>query len=154
VDAIPLPETPRTTLNLGHIAGGTSINSIPESAQALLDLRSTDPTQLAQTAAQIRQTLAPHPIAVHLIGDRPAAALPTVSPLLQTLHAVDRHLGLRTESRIGSTDANIPLSLGIPAIAIGTGGSSAGIHTQSEWYDPTARELPLRRILLILLATL
>lgn len=85
------------------------------------------------------------------IGNRPAAVLPDDSPLLDTLRAVDRHLTLRTEIRLGSTDANIPLSKGIPAIAMGTGGSGGGIHTLQEWYDPTGRETALRRVLLTLL---
>ncbi|SFS17144.1 Acetylornithine deacetylase/Succinyl-diaminopimelate desuccinylase [Granulicella pectinivorans] len=154
LSSVPLPDAPRTTLNVGRIEGGTSINSIPESASALLDLRSTDPTQLRTTETHLRAVLAPHPVVVELIGDRPAATLPNDVPLLQVLRAVDRHLGLRTEPRIGSTDANIPLSLGIPAIAIGTGGTGGGIHTLAEWYDPTGRELALRRVLLTLLDSL
>ena len=90
---------------------------------------------------------------VQNIGNRPAAVLPDDSSLLETLRAVDRHLTLRTELRLGSTDANLPLSLGIPAMAIGTGGSGGGIHTLQEWYDPTGRETALRRILLTLLDT-
>ena len=87
------------------------------------------------------------------IGDRPAADLPRESPLMEAIKAVDRHLGLRTDLRLGSTDANIPLSLGIPAIAIGAGGLGGGIHTLAEWYDPTGRNAALRRILLTLLDT-
>lgn len=154
LESVPLPETPRTTLNVGRIDGGTSINSIPEMATALLDLRSTDPAQLRMTETHLRAVLRPHPIALEVIGDRPAATLAADAPLLQTLRAVDRHLGLRTEPRIGSTDANIPLALGIPAVAIGTGGTGGGIHTLAEWYDPTGRELALRRILLTLLDSL
>jgi tripeptide aminopeptidase len=66
---------------------------------------------------------------------------------------VDRHLNLRTEPGLGSTDANIPLSLGVPAMAIGTGGLGGGIHTLQEWYDPSGRNAALRRILLTLLDT-
>lgn len=151
--AIPLPETPRTTLNIGTIAGGTSINSIPESASALLDLRSVDTEQLAATERALRQLCAREGVEVETVGDRPAAALPEDAPLLQTLRAVDRHLNLRTELRIGSTDANIPLAAGIPAIALGAGGTGGGIHTLAEWYDPAGREIALRRILLTLLDT-
>ena len=167
---ITLSSTPLTTLNVGHISGGTSINSIPESATALLDLRSTDPVQLLATEAAVREicdgllpgvatvttqkSAAKTPeITIQNIGNRPAAALPDDSPLLHTLRAVDRHLTLRTETRLGSTDANIPISLGIPAIAIGTGGTGGGIHTLQEWYNPTGRETALRRILLTLLDT-
>jgi tripeptide aminopeptidase len=68
------------------------------------------------------------------------------------LEAVDRHLAIRTEMRLASTDANIPLSLGIPAVSIGGGGEGGGIHTYGEWYDGRGRDLGLRRILLLLLA--
>jgi len=85
------------------------------------------------------------------IGDRAAGALAAASGLAKSLGAVDRHLGLVTESRIGSTDANLPMSLGVPALAIGAGGTGWGIHTLMEGYDPTGRELALRRVLLLLL---
>jgi tripeptide aminopeptidase len=85
------------------------------------------------------------------IGDRPAGRLEDNSPLLEALQAVDRHLGIRTEQRVASTDANIPLSLGIPALSIGAGGDGGGIHTRAEWYDASGRELALKRILLLLL---
>ena len=88
------------------------------------------------------------------IGDRPAGRLADNSPLLEALHAVDRHLGIRTEQRVASTDANIPLSLGIPALSIGAGGDGGGIHTRGEWYDASGRELALKRILLLLLLAL
>jgi acetylornithine deacetylase/succinyl-diaminopimelate desuccinylase-like protein len=167
IAAIELPTNPPTTINVGLISGGTSINSIPESATALLDIRSTDATQLIATATAVHQifdeiitsstpqktTNPPPKLHIETIGNRPAAALPDDSPLLHTLRAVDRHLALRTEPRLGSTDANIPLSRGIPAIAIGAGGIGGGIHTLQEWYDPTGRETALRRILLTLLDT-
>ncbi len=89
---------------------------------------------------------------IEKIGDRPAAQLPSDSPLLETLRSVDRHLGLRTDLRLGSTDANIPIARGVPAISIGAGGEGGGAHTISEWYSDKDRELGLRRILLLLLA--
>lgn len=171
LESLELPATePRTTLNVGQISGGTSINSIPESATALIDLRSTSATQLNAAETCLRNTLtdwtlrrpypqttpapAPFPtLRIDLVGDRPAGSLSADSPLLETIRAVDRHLQLRTDPGLGSTDANIPLSLGIPAVAIGTGGSSGGIHTLAEWYDPTGRDIALRRIVLTLLDT-
>jgi di/tripeptidase len=90
-------------------------------------------------------------IQVRRIGDRAAGELAASSPLGRAVRAVDRHLGLRTELRVGSTDANLPLSLGIPALAIGAGGLGGGIHTTGEWYEPAGRELALRRVLLLLL---
>jgi acetylornithine deacetylase/succinyl-diaminopimelate desuccinylase-like protein len=159
LESLDLPNAePRTTLNVGYISGGTSINSIPSSATALLDLRSTDAAQLDSAELALRQTLAewvnaPATLSVATIGDRPAGALPDPSPLLTTLRAVDRHLNLRTEPGLGSTDANIPLARGVPAIAIGAGGLGGGIHTLQEWYDPTGRNIALRRVLLTLLDT-
>jgi tripeptide aminopeptidase len=88
---------------------------------------------------------------VERIGDRAAGALAPSSGLAMSLKAVDRHLGIATEARIGSTDANLPLSLGVPALAIGAGGGGWGIHTLLEGYDPTGRDLALRRVLLLLL---
>jgi acetylornithine deacetylase/succinyl-diaminopimelate desuccinylase-like protein len=176
LESLDLPHSdPRTTLNIGHISGGTSINSIPSSATAWLDLRSTDSAQLEAAELALRESLdqwvtnapaAPNgrkssvsaaaaapALTIETIGDRPSGALPDDAPLLTTLRAVDRHLNLRTEPGLGSTDANIPLSLGIPAIAIGAGGHGGGIHTLQEWYDPTGRNAALRRILLTLLDT-
>jgi acetylornithine deacetylase/succinyl-diaminopimelate desuccinylase-like protein len=90
--------------------------------------------------------------AIDKIGDRPAAQLPGDSPLLDALRAVDRHLGLHTDLRLGSTDANIPLSLGVPALSMGAGGEGGGAHTQAEWYSAKDRDLGLRRVLLMILA--
>jgi len=160
---LPLSTSPVTTLNVGHISGGTSVNSIPSSATALIELRSTSTEHLHSAAGEIRRILEytvatqcatsqPPTLHIEAIGDRPAGSLPEDSALLSTLRAVDRHLTLPTEQRLGSTDANLPLSLGIPALAIGTGGIGGNIHTIEEWYDPTGREIALRRILLLLLA--
>jgi acetylornithine deacetylase/succinyl-diaminopimelate desuccinylase-like protein len=78
--------------------------------------------------------------------------LPDDSALYQLLRAVDRHLNIRTEPRTASTDANIPLSLGVPALSMGAGGTGGGIHTPQEWYDAKDRQLGLRRVLLLMLA--
>jgi tripeptide aminopeptidase len=154
---LKLPAHPRTTLNCGLISGGTSVNSIPESASADLDLRSTSALELDRTELAVLRTLTATvtdpalKLHVERIGDRPSGALAAGSPLATSLRAVDRHLGLTTDARIGSTDANLPLSLGIPALAIGAGGNGWGIHTLQEGFDPTGRDLALRRILLLLL---
>jgi di/tripeptidase len=91
---------------------------------------------------------------IERIGDRPAAQLPDDALLLETLRAVDRHLGLPTSLQMGSTDANLPLSLGIPALSIGAGGDGGGAHTLAEWYSANGREVGLKRILLLTLTTL
>jgi acetylornithine deacetylase/succinyl-diaminopimelate desuccinylase-like protein len=160
-----LPARPRTTLNCGVIRGGTSVNSIPELATADLDLRSVSGLELDRIELGVLETLtrvidaenrrrgcgAELKLHVQRIGDRPAGALAASSGLYSSLRAVDRHLGIATEARIGSTDANLPLSLGVPALAIGAGGAGWGIHTLQEGYDPTGRDLALRRVLLLLL---
>ncbi len=170
---ISLPDQPRTTLNLGTMHGGTSVNSIPESARASIDLRSTDPEQLVRLEVALHRAVedaVTHANArakstgasgerlltfnIIKIGDRPAGYLPGDSPLLEVLRAVDRHLRLRTDLRLGSTDANIPLSLGVPALSIGAGGEGGGAHTQGEWYSAKDRESGLRRVLLLTLAML
>jgi len=169
----PLPEEPRTTMNLGTIGGGISVNSIPELAHATVDFRSTDPNQLVRLEVALHRALedavarsnarasrlngrsrGPLAFAISKIGDRPAAALPHDSPLFAALRAVDRHLGLRTDVRLGSTDANLPLSLGVPAVSLGAGGEGGAAHTLHEWYSPKDREIALKRVLLLLLTTL
>ncbi len=168
---IAIPDEPRTTMNLGTVRGGTSVNSIPESAMATIDFRSTssdellrlevalhraveDAVELANAqarAAAIRGKLA---FAIAKIGDRPAAQLPADSPVLEALHAVDRRLDLKTTVRLGSTDANVPLSMHIPALSVGAGGNGGGAHTLAEWYSEKDRELGLKRVLLLTLAML
>jgi acetylornithine deacetylase/succinyl-diaminopimelate desuccinylase-like protein len=166
-----LPEQPCTTLNVGTIHGGTSVNSIPESATASVDFRSTSSEELLRLEVALHRAVedaveqwnafAKKPknrsrgllsFAIEKIGDRPAAQLPSDSPLLEALRAVDRHLGIQTDLRLGSTDANIPIFLGIPSLSMGAGGDGGGAHTVSEWYSDKDREIGLRRILLLTLA--
>ncbi len=173
VAATSVPEEPRTTLNLGTIHGGTSVNSIPESASASIDFRSTSRDELlrlevalhravedavdhwnGRSKATLVRNRGPLTFTITKIGDRPAAELPDDSPLIEALRAVDRHLNLHTGTRLGSTDANIPLSLGVPSLSLGAGGEGGGAHTQGEWYSNRDREIGLRRILLLTLAML
>ncbi len=169
---IPHIDEPRTTINIGTIRGGTSVNSIPEEAQATIDFRSTDTARLvnlevalhravedsvthwnARTNAALSGRSALR-FSIVKIGERPAGHLPAESPLSEALQAVDRHLGLRADLRLGSTDANLPLSLGVPAISVGAGGEGGGAHTLGEWYCARGREIGLRRVLLLALAML
>jgi acetylornithine deacetylase/succinyl-diaminopimelate desuccinylase-like protein len=156
---IPLPATPRTALHCGTIHGGTAVNAVPERAEATLDLRSTSAAQIDLLTGEIhaiasRCRAAAGGVTVQLenIGDRPAAELPRSSPLLEAVEAIDRHLRIATDARCGSTDANWPLALGIPALALGAGGLGGGVHTAQEWYDPTGRGFALRRIVLATLS--
>lgn len=169
---IPQIDEPRTTVNLGTIRGGTSVNSIPENAQATIDFRSTDTAQLVRLEVALHRAvedsvtrwnkharIAPGArdalrFSIVKIGERPAGHLSADSPLRDTLEAVDRHLGLRADLRLGSTDANLPLSLGVPAVSLGAGGEGGGAHTLGEWYSAQGREMGLRRVLLLTLAML
>jgi tripeptide aminopeptidase len=166
-----VPASPKTTFNVGVIRGGTSVNSIPESASMRIDLRSTSMSEIDrleralrvaldhavasenQAAAQ-QGTRRPHVVQSEVveIGNRPAGELAPNARLLKVIRAVDAQLGNAAQVQRASTDANIPLSLGREAIAIGGGGSGGGAHTLQEWFDCNGRELGLRRILLTMLA--
>jgi tripeptide aminopeptidase len=164
-----IPDEPRTTMNLGTIHGGTSVNSIPESAMASIDFRSTsadellrlevalhraveDAVEFANAHAKSVAARGKLVFTIQKIGDRPAAQLPEDSPILETLQAVDRRLDLKTTVRLGSTDANVPISLHIPSVSVGAGGDGGGAHTLGEWYSAKDRELGLKRALLLTLA--
>jgi len=160
----PVSANPKTTFNIGTVQGGTSVNSIPQSATMRVDTRSASVEQLdrleralreavkegtAETSSKKKEVLTAE---VRVIGDRPAADLPAESNLLKTIRAVDAQLSNNSRLQRASTDANIPLALGREAIAIGAGGSGGGAHTVQEWYDPAGRDLGLKRILLLTLA--
>jgi acetylornithine deacetylase/succinyl-diaminopimelate desuccinylase-like protein len=166
----PVPASPKTTFNVGVIRGGTSVNSIPESASMRVDLRSTSTAEidrleralrlaLDQAVASENRAAAQHgtrkPQVVQSevveIGNRPAGELAADARLLKVIRAVDVQLGNTAQVQRASTDANIPLSLGREAIAIGAGGSGGGAHTLQEWFDCNGRDLGLKRILLTML---
>ena len=162
----PLPREPRTTFNVGRIEGGTSINSIPEKAAMDVDLRSGADAELRrldsffrravkQAADEENATRRPgDPLLepkVDLIGERPSGETPSDSPLVELALEATRILGVEPRLDQSSTDSNLPISLGIPAITLGAGGTSGASHTLAEWYDPTDRELGLKRALLVIL---
>ena len=167
----PIPETPTTTFNIGTIQGGTSVNSIPERATASIDFRSTSSEEILRLEVALHRAIEDAvdqanaaaknlsncnrgqlTFNVKKIGDRPAARLAADSPILEALRAVDRHLGIQTDLRLGSTDANIPIALGVPAISVGAGGDGGGAHTLAEWYSDRNRGIGLRRVLLLAVA--
>ena len=164
-----VPSSPKTTFNIGHIEGGTSVNSIPQSASMKVDIRSAAAEQIDRLERALHESLeravAAEPrhayggrahsgisLDIDVIGDRPAARLSPNSRMLSLVQAVDAHLDNGARLQRASTDANIPLSQGREAVAVGAGGTGGGAHTLQEWYDPTGRELGLRRILLSALA--
>jgi len=169
----PVPISPKTTFNVGVIRGGTSVNSIPESASMRVDIRSTSMAEMERLESVLRRELERatgdeaeasaqrNPALrraqglsyeVVAIGNRPAGELHPDARLLKIVRAVDAHLGNQAQVQRASTDANIPLSLGREAIAIGGGGTGGGAHTLQEWFDTGTRELGLKRILLTVLA--
>jgi acetylornithine deacetylase/succinyl-diaminopimelate desuccinylase-like protein len=155
--------SPRSSFNFGWIEGGTSVNSIPSSARAKLDIRSENPARIEELTSLLTTTLGR---AVELenerspggrvtakvreIGSRPGGQLNDGASILAHIRTVDTWLGIRTHTDCASTDANIPLSLGLEAVSIGAGGQGGGAHTPFEWYHPEGRETGLRRILLLL----
>jgi tripeptide aminopeptidase len=158
---------PKSSLNVGVIEGGTSINAIPSIARAKVDIRSESNEKMEELVELLgasiersqdieNQRASGGKVTAKLkeIGARPAARLKEGSPILSYLRAVDAHLGIRSHLDCASTDANIPLSLGIPAVSIGAGGQGGGAHTAQEWFNPEGRDLGLKRILLTLLLLL
>jgi acetylornithine deacetylase/succinyl-diaminopimelate desuccinylase-like protein len=153
----------RASYNFGLIEGGTSVNSIPTLARAKVDLRSEGSAQLDDMAQSLmgcvehaleaeneRGISARLAAKIREIGQRPAGELREGAPILTHLQAVDGHLGIRSQLDCASTDANIPLSLGMQAVSIGAGGQGGGAHTPNEWYRPDGRDTGLRRIFLAL----
>jgi tripeptide aminopeptidase len=164
-----VPATPRTTFNIGQIEGGTSVNSVPHEARLKVDIRSESEEELARLEAALRESIAAGvrdemesardrlkgklEWKVELLGSRPGGELKADSPLLAALRAADDFVGNQSRVERSSTDANIPLSVGIDAIAIGAGGSGGGAHSLQEWYDSAGRELGLKRALLTVLGS-
>lgn len=153
----------RCSWNFGLIEGGTTVNAIPTQARAKVDLRSSSPDFLDALAADLssiveRALLAENEIAltgrvtgrIKETGSRPGGKLDDDAPILAYLRAVDTFLGVRSWPDCASTDANVPLSLGLQAVSIGAGGAGGGAHTPGEWYNSEGRDLGLRRILLAL----
>jgi tripeptide aminopeptidase len=162
-----VPASPRTTFNIGQIEGGTSVNSVPHEARLKVDIRSESEDELTRLESALRECI----IAgvrdemesardrskgklewkVELLGSRPGGELAPDSALLAALRAADEVVGNQSRLERSSTDANIPLSLGIEAISIGAGGNGGGAHSLQEWYDSAGRETGLKRALLTIL---
>lgn len=160
---VTIPQQPRTVLNFGEIEGGTSVNAIPYRASMKVDVRSEAESEIERLELALRTALAeavqeenaaartqgaPLAAEVKIIGHRPTGELPPTAHILEVFRAVDAHLGIKTDIQRSSTDANVPISLGIEAVAVGGGGRSAASHSLREWYDPVQREQGLKRILL------
>jgi acetylornithine deacetylase/succinyl-diaminopimelate desuccinylase-like protein len=162
----PAPADPRTTFNVGRVSGGSSINAIPAEASMEVDLRSISESELLRLDAFFRRTVreaveqenanrrndtAPLELNVSLIGERPSGETAADSPIVVLAQEATRAVGGTPVLERASTDSNVPIGLGIPAITLGAGGTSGNPHTLDEWYDPRDRHLGLRRALLVML---
>lgn len=157
---------PRTSYNVGRIGGGTSVNSIPFEAWMEVDMRSVSEESLARIDAAFRDAMAaaleeanairregpPLELDVEQIGDRPSGEIPDDHPLVERAAAAIRRFG--GEPRLGrsSTDSNIPISRGIPAVTIGSGGVGGGAHSPGEWWVNEDGHLAIQAALLLLVS--
>ena len=162
-----VPVSPRTTFNIGQIEGGTSVNSVPHEARIKVDIRSENEEELTRLESALRECISAGvrdemdsardrskgklEWKVELLGSRPGGELAADSPLLAALRAADEFVGNQSRIERSSTDANIPLSMGIDAISIGAGGNGGGAHSLLEWFEPSGREMGLKRALLAIL---
>jgi acetylornithine deacetylase/succinyl-diaminopimelate desuccinylase-like protein len=159
---------PRTSYNIGRVGGGTSVNSIAFEAWMEVDMRSEDRARLMgldtifldAVQRALREENADRrsgdalTVDVELVGDRPSGIADTSLPFVQRVLAATAHLGDEPDARTSSTDANIPISLGIPAVAIGRGGISGNSHAPEEyWVDRDAARAVQRALLILLLET-
>jgi len=157
VERLILPKQPKTTLNIGIISGGTSINTIPTEMSMDLDLRSESMETLMWldqwVVSALNQTLENKP-GIHpeivIVGNRPAGGIAENHLLVRQAISANRRFDLDAKLETGSTDSNIPFSLGIPAITMGVGGSSGKIHTPEEWYDTKGAEAGMKRTAFLL----
>jgi tripeptide aminopeptidase len=160
--ALSLPREPRTALTVGRIGGGIAVNAIPECGWFEVDLRSASAVVLerydrdiraAAHAAEAAENARRAPgtraltVAIEIIGDRPCGDVPADDPLVVAAIEATRLIGREADLATASTDANVPISLGIPAVAIGAGGTGGDAHTVSEWYDNAEGTLGLARAL-------
>jgi tripeptide aminopeptidase len=165
-DRFTAEATIRTSYNVGRIGGGTSVNSIPYESWMEVDMRSLDQTYLQglddlfqaaiqeglEAQNQMRRHGAALEVDVDMVGDRPAGIVDTDTPLIQRAMAATRFLGVEPSLGSGSTNSNIPMSLGVPSTTIGRGGEGGGAHSLDEWWRPVRPELGDKKALLLLLA--
>jgi acetylornithine deacetylase/succinyl-diaminopimelate desuccinylase-like protein len=165
--AYPAPTHPRTTFNVGRVAGGTGVNVIAQEATLDVDLRSESTEELQrldaffrravreaageENAARRAQTTTLE-LDLKLIGDRPGGLTPPDSPLVALAEAATRAVGYQPRLDCSSTDSNLAISRGVPAVTLGAGGTSGNSHTTEEWYDPRNRHHGLQRALLLAIA--
>ncbi len=160
------PTQPPSTLTVARWGGGTSVNAIPREAWVEIDVRSPSPGDLAALEEGVRSRVsaavereggdtsaaAGLTVEVEVIGDRPPGSTPDDAGLVRAAQAATRSVGVDPQLAISSTDANVPMALGIPAITMGAGGEAGQAHTPDEWYRNEAGPEGILRALLTLLA--
>jgi tripeptide aminopeptidase len=166
IDQFEVPDKPKTTFNVGRVGGGTSVNAIPFEAWMEVDMRSADINELGKLNEKFKAAMneavveenkrwnnrSPVTVSSELVGLRPAGQTPETSPIVKTALQVNQMLGLGSRLGEGSTDSNVPMNQGIPAITIGGGGIGAGAHSLNESFDPTNSWKGTQRALLLVLA--
>ncbi len=165
VSRFQVPQKPKTTFNVGKIAGGTSVNSIAANAVLEVDMRSEDANELAKLDAAYRkaveqslneenerwQNVEKLTVENTLVGNRPAGTQNMNAPIIQIALAADRAFNITSSLEASSTDSNVPISLGIPAITINGGGTAQKTHSLGEVWDSTDSYIGSQRALLIVL---
>lgn len=169
ISVMETPAEPKTTYNVGVISGGTSVNTISESAKMIIDLRSNSEEELAKLDEKVlgilRQAAADEnsfrekpgevTVDIELVGNRPAGSQSPEADIVQTSMAAAAELGFEpTLESASSTDSNVPINLGIPAVTLGGGGDAGGFHTLDEYFDPTDAHFGAQKILLTVLGLL
>lgn len=157
ISNLRLPANPKTTFNVGTIRGGTSVNTIAAEAEAVIDLRSLDPGELRKLEDRVKRAVEDVArqtgvaVEMELIGDRPTGAIPEDHPLCRAVRQVHHLLGIQTRSYPSSTDSNIPLSMGIPAVTVGVTLGGNG-HRLDEYIHTPPLAKGLGQILLLTLS--
>ena len=165
ISQFEVPADPKTTFNVGRVGGGTSVNAIPFESWFEMDMRSASPSALqaldakfhravdeAVKAEDARWKTSVLKVDKQLVGNRPAGQTPQNSPIVQAAVSVTRALGFTVSLDEGSTDSNIPMNLGIPAITIDGGGRGTGSHALDEAFDPANSWQGSQRALLLAIA--
>ena len=166
IDDFQVPTTPKTTFNVGRVGGGTSVNAIPFEAWMEVDMRSADKTSLAALNEKFKAAMneavteenkrwnnrGAISVAPELVGIRPAGETAKDSHIVQTAIAVSKALGIAEVLREGSTDSNVPMNLGIPAITISGGGQGSGAHSLGETFDSKDSVQGTKRAILLAVA--
>lgn len=152
---LPIPATPKTSLSVGTIEGGVSVNTIAPSASALIDLRSVSQANLEKLAASVERTvrnvhIADVQVSAEMLGDRPAGEIAADAPIVRTSLEILRALGIAPTLDASSTDANVPIGLGIPAICIGIA-EGGNAHRVEEFIHIPTITTGLQQLLLLIL---